>query len=521
MDLTKYYNLKEEFYSNKTEEYKKKFGQFFTPIEIVEFMCQYIPNNINNLKVLEPAFGMGIFSHYMLNSNKIKIDNIKAFELDSKLKPYNEQLFNNHSEQINIDYSDFLNSTWNEKFDFIIANPPYYKFRHIENREDLQKIFQSKTKTKFDITTNIYNWFLIKSINQLTIDGKLCFIIPSDFLNSNSGVKVKNYLLKKNILERIIKFSFKTKIFDDAITTSCILMINNNKIDTNVYFSTIHTIEELVKPYSDIESKKYNNSDLDPEKKWSSYFHDRRSLITSNLMSFSQVGKIKRGIATGDNNYFLFNKSRAKKYNISPDCLIPCICNTSYMKNIKILDDNTVKRLIDEDNKILLFSGIYEQNIHDKEYILAGEELEVNKKSLPSKRKPWYKHENKETADFFVSVFNRNQLNIIKNDSSVLNLTCYHGLYLDDISDDDKKLLFLYLNSYSAYELFILEERECGNGLNKFEPNDLNKSHILNIDKILKKDKSTLLNLADQYLKNPSEDILFSADQIFGQYIFE
>lgn len=518
MNLNKYYELKENFFNSNSDKKKKEFGQFFTPLEIVKFMSKYFPDNINKLKILDPSFGLGILSYYLTNTFE-NIEYIDAFELDDDLNEFNKVL---HSDlNINIFYKDYISSNWEKKYDFIIANPPYYKHHFIKEKNEFQSIFKKMLKTNFDITTNIYCWFLLKSIYQLSDNGKLVYIVPSEFLNSNYGVKIKEFLLKNNILERIVKFDFNTDVFEDAITTSCILFINKNKSSNQVHFSNIYKLEELNKSFDELKTMTYNSIDLDSSKKWRIYFETQEDLIEENLLLVSNIGKVKRGIATGDNDYFIFNKSKAKKFNISSECLIPCICKTQYLQSIPILNDEIVKKLENEDKEIFLFNGIFKKTIYDDSYIEDGERLGVNKKYLTSKRTPWYSSEKRESADLLISVFNRNKLKFILNNTKLLNLTCYHGLYLNEDIKKYKNLIFLYLNSETAYNLFLLEKREYGNGLSKFEPNDINKSHIINFNNINRKDKIELELLSSEYLKTFSDELLNRANEIFSSYIFK
>jgi adenine-specific DNA-methyltransferase len=62
-------------------EHRKKFAQFFTPYSIAELMSKWLLENENLQTVLEPAFGLGIFSRALL-SKKSNLQ-IKGFEIDS------------------------------------------------------------------------------------------------------------------------------------------------------------------------------------------------------------------------------------------------------------------------------------------------------------------------------------------------------------------------------------------------------------------------------------------------------
>jgi len=74
----------ERKYSKFTSiEHRKKFVQFFTPFPIADLMAKWLLGNENLKIVLEPAFGLGVFSRALLNYKEtIKI---KGFEIDQNI----------------------------------------------------------------------------------------------------------------------------------------------------------------------------------------------------------------------------------------------------------------------------------------------------------------------------------------------------------------------------------------------------------------------------------------------------
>jgi len=61
-------NLVEKEYTKTVLlEHRKKFAQFFTPFELASLMADWLLNNPNIKSVLEPAFGLGVFSRALLS----------------------------------------------------------------------------------------------------------------------------------------------------------------------------------------------------------------------------------------------------------------------------------------------------------------------------------------------------------------------------------------------------------------------------------------------------------------------
>ncbi|OHE06764.1 MAG: modification methylase [Sulfurimonas sp. RIFOXYD12_FULL_33_39] len=468
--------------------HRKEFAQFFTPFPIADLMAKWILGNDNLKTILEPAFGLGVFSRAILNRKKDV--EIKGFEVDSIIFKNAKQYFNN-TKNCNLILQDYMYNDWKNKYDGIICNPPYFKFHDYDNKNILKEI-ETNLKCKLNGFTNLYTLFLLKSIHQLSQNGRCAYIVPSEFLNSDYGKLVKQYLIKSKTLRHIIVIDFEENIFDDALTTASIILCANDNLTEKVQFSNIKSMQDLnkidilIREYPNLSDTKqvYLLSDLNPDIKWKAYYQKQNSINFKNLVPFSTYAKVVRGIATGSNGYFTFNISKAKEYSIDEQNLLPCICSAKDVKN-SFFTSQDFEKLKLNDKAIFLFNA---QNLNDKNvvsYIKKGESDKIDKKYLTASRKPWHSIENRQPAPIWVSVFNRTGLRFIRNEANISNLTSFHCVYLkesDLFSKVNIDLLFAYLLSNTAKLIFTDQAREYGNGLQKFEPNDLNKALMLNIN---------------------------------------
>lgn len=171
----------------------KNLGQVFTPQFIVGDMLQLIKNNGS---VLEPACGDGAFSK--------NLSNCTCIELDSKVCP---------QDAINMDFFDY--STDN-KFDTIIGNPPYVRYQDI-----LPETKAKLPKNIFDERSNLYLFFIYKSILHLNEHGEIIFIVPRDFLKATSAIRLNNFLYSQGTITNLIDLG-DANIFKDACP-NCII----------------------------------------------------------------------------------------------------------------------------------------------------------------------------------------------------------------------------------------------------------------------------------------------------------
>lgn len=498
-------SIENDYSKSISIEHRKKFAQFFTPFPIAEVMAKWLLGNDQLKDVLEPAFGLGVFSRAVLSQNKeIKI---KGFEVDETIFGNAKEYFDDF-ENVNLHLQDYMYNDWKNKYDGIICNPPYFKFHDYDNKNILKEI-EINLKCKLNGFTNLYTLFLLKSIHQLSKNGRCAYIIPSEFLNSDYGKLVKTYLIKSKTLRHIIVIDFEENVFDDALTTASIILCANDNLTDKVQFSNIQSlqdlskIDEIINKYPNLSEtdQTYSFTELNPEIKWKAYYQKQNSIKFKNLVPFSTYAKVVRGIATGSNEYFTFNLSKAKEFNIDEQYLLPCICSAKDAKT-SFFTKQDFEELKKSNKSVFLFNAKNSTDKNISAYIQKGESEEVNKRFLTASRTPWYSLENRKPAPIWVSVFNRSGLRFIRNEANISNLTSYHCIYPKQtslFSEIDIDLLFAYLLTDTAKQIFEDNSRQYGNGLQKFEPNDLNKGMMLDLGLLDKKTSNEILKLYKEY----------------------
>jgi adenine-specific DNA-methyltransferase len=496
-------NYEYEYSKNTKISHRKKFAQFFTPSEIADLMSKWVIGDSNIKQILDPAFGLGIFARKILEKKSNMI--IKGFDIDSLIFEESKNIFANQV-NINIILQDYMHNDWENKYDGIICNPPYLKFQDYDNLNIIKEI-ESKLDCKLSGFTNLYTLFLIKSVYQLAKNGRLAYVVPSEFLNSDYGKLIKQYLIKNKVLRHIVIINSDLNLFEDANTTACVLLLSKDEHVEKVRFSNVSNLSDLtnikraVEIYPKFENNRlYKTSDLDPNVKWRKYYQKPNSIKYKNLVPFTNYAKVTRGIATGSNQYFLFNRSKIEINNIEKESLVKCISKSADIKTA-FFRDSDFEDLVEKDKLVYLFNAITDSKSVNN-YIQKGIDEGIDKLYLTSSRKPWYSIENRKPAPILASVFNRGNIKFVKNETDSLNLSTFHSVYPNEnnlFSTNNSDFLFAYLITDIAQEIFNDNRREYGNGLMKFEPNDINKSLILDIQLIPENDKKTVLDLYSNY----------------------
>lgn len=492
-------------------EHRKRFAQFFTPEAIADFMARWVLDGRKKMDVLEPAFGLGAFSRSLFKQNpKVRV---VGYEADATIYNYAAENVAQAGSDVLLYNEDYLRASWEDKYDGIICNPPYLKFHDYDNAS-LVPLVNEQLGIRLNGFTNLYTLFLLKSISQLRDGGRMAYIVPSEFLNSDYGVEVKRALLRSGVLRHVVVVDFTQCAFDDALTTACILLCHKDGSLSEVRFSHVSDVGQLQASLADYSV--WAADQLKPETKWKQYYEGARSADYRHLVPFSTFAKVSRGIATGANDYFTFRESKKELYGIPERCLMRCVCHSTDVHGLFFTDDD-FQRLSHSDKAVYLFNGRADvEDEHVRGYISLGEETGADKRYLTASRKPWYAIENRKPSPIWVSVFNRKGLRFVRNIAGVSNLTTFHCVYDAGVVDID--VLFGYLVTNVAKEIFMDNSRQYGNGLVKFEPNDLNKGKAVDL-RLLTEEEAQLVSAASQRLQcqGIEDEIILLLDSFFRE----
>ena len=241
---------------------KQEQGQFFTNPIIANFMCDLVYHK-SAQSVLDPAVGKGIFLTCLEKKSAHDIQGL-AYDIDSEMINIASGIANKN---IQFKNEDYLLSEIKNKPDIIICNPPYNKFQEIPNRNKYIELFKEKYNFVISGYSNLCIYFLMKSLFELNENGKCAYIIPFEFFNTGYGERIKEFFIQSKFLKEIYIFDSKLSLFDDALTTSCILLFEKKEHE-KIKFVSINNIEEI-KNERFKSSKNYYYSELNHKEKWS------------------------------------------------------------------------------------------------------------------------------------------------------------------------------------------------------------------------------------------------------------
>ena len=84
---------------------------------------------------------------------------------------------------------------------------------------------------------------------------------------------------------------------------------------------------------------------------------------------------------------------------------------------------------------------------------------------------------------------------------------------------EDKNIFYCYLLTPIAQKIMYMNKREYGGGLDKFEPNDLNNSYVLDTQVLNSQDKKIILDIYNKLKVHETSSLISELNNVFSPYI--
>lgn len=235
----KFINISKDFKSRlfetfmKNSDDKSDMGQFFTPLKIVSEMVDMVTIS-NGMKICDPASGVGKFLleaasniSFEMKSGKIISgveltglekqmsgkDDITTILAKANMLIYFSKLFKDNNDLTDIQYlsNELLNKTFyssktalgtlenleENKYDLILANPPYYQDKTISDLALATGLYKAKGN-------GVESLFLEWIIRSLKYGGMANVVLPDGIFTNLGNTNLKQLILDTCFIESII-----------------------------------------------------------------------------------------------------------------------------------------------------------------------------------------------------------------------------------------------------------------------------------------------------------------------------
>lgn len=480
--------------SSKTQAERNKLGQFATPgalaLAILEFARKLFPAN-ERIRFLDPAFGTGSFYSALLKTfPRSRIKSATGYEIDNEFANRATELWQDGPLQlVNADFTTQVAPLADsQRANLLICNPPYVRHHHISNTDKcrLKDYAQQSAGVALSGLAGLYCYFICIAHSWMTEGGLAAWLLPSEFMDVNYGRAIREYLVNQVTLLSIHRFDPADVQFDDALVSSAVVWFKKSPPAPDHYVEFTYG-GTLTKPAA---SMRVSAQRLQEKVKWTKFpQNSHEPTMTESEIKLSDLFKIKRGIATGANKFFILTPERIAELKLPKKFLIPILPSARHLSSDEVFADHNGNPLV-ERKLFLLSCKLPEREVESNyptlwSYLESGKQLGIAEKYLTAHRSIWYMQEERTPPLFLCTYINRKSkkngetFRFILNHSKAIAANVYLLLYpkkpLADAINARPELVDSVWQALRAItsEALTGEGRVYGGGLYKMEPREL------------------------------------------------
>lgn len=459
-------------------------GQYFTPSSIADFMSGLV-GAFGAESVLDPAIGAGALVSSLPTSTRIEGFDISPICVALASAGLAARGFD---EGVRVSKADFLagkdlfssQPSSGRKYDAILCNPPYMR-HHLLTTDEKRRLtshYGSLFKVDLSSLSTNYVYFFLEALEQLREGGLLVFITPADFLDTRFGEGLKKALAMHTTIDEMLLFNRDELAFVGVLTTSTIT-IARKRPPTSHHVVRSH---EATLDDNGVVRRKGNErcaTELNAANRWSTYFGEREAhlgaLTKNRPKALADYIRVRRGMATGSNEFFVLPQSVVDEWNIEEKYLLPVVASARDLPDGELTVE-AWESLRSRGRPCWVLSvnepleALKSTNV--RRYLEHGVKQGVHERFNCRTRNPWYKPENVAPPDIIITYMNRGRTRFVRNRAGCRVMSVFLNGFLLDPGIDVESLLEA-LNAPETSALVEKLGRTYGGGLGKIEPREI------------------------------------------------
>jgi adenine-specific DNA-methyltransferase len=452
-------------------------GQFQTPAWAADLMAGWLLREPCEL-LLDPGVGAGRLLFRAAERSEAGPAQMLGIDLDPvSLEMARVNLLVRGIDSIKLRRANFLLDGLRDRPDALTCNPPFSRHQAIPaaEKEAIHAGFEARLGLRLSRLAGLHVLFLIRALEVIRDGGRLAFIAPAEWLDVNYGRAIKEFVLERAQVEALVLWGHKDLFFDGALTTAAIMLLRAGPAEgapTRVVRLPRRAadVDEVLAAVAGEQTKlAVREVDLTLKAKWS---HPVRSRVARGT-PLRDLAQVRRGVATGQNGYFVVSEATRLKRGLERSDLRPCITSPRLvptdvltLADLKRLPDETPRWALDRDDP-----GAEHGDDALGRYLRWGRRTrKAHKSYLAASREPWFALEHRGPSPILFTYMNRDRPRFIRNRAKAVPLNTF--LIVEPREIDEEELWEALRADYVMRQLRG-SRRNYGGGLWKVEPRAL------------------------------------------------
>ena len=347
-----------------------------------------------------------------------------------------------------------------------VGNPPYVRHHDLMPEAKARAAeLGRRLGHRVPGLAGLHAHFFLAAAGQASPGDLLCFVTSSEWLDVGYGRLIRELLLDGLGVESLHLVDSRRAVFGDAQVTALIACARVSSPEDSVRLRLLRGADEVG---SLAGGRPVARSLLRASRRWSHLFGAPPVEPSGSVVRLGSVARVRRGVATGCNEFFVLTRDRARSLGLER------WCRPALTAGREILQAGGEVRDGPERKVLLDVARDVRPDAHPAllDYIRSGERRGVHRRYLCAHRRPWWSLGSPDAAPIVASYMARRPPAFARNPDRLAILNVAHGIHpREPFTDEELAALVATLNADRSS--FWGRGRRYQGGLEKFEPREM------------------------------------------------
>jgi len=467
---------------------RRHLGTFFTPTPIVQHMIEVSARllGLAPVTVVDPGAGVGAFTIAAqarwpkTHVHAVDVNVVTLGLLAARAAAHGD------ADRLTLLDRDYL--AWSceglrsLKSTLVLGNPPYtrHQLMTAEQKSDAQLIVGDLVPSGL---AGLSAYFMAATLRNLPKDAGLALLLPASWTEANYGREIREYLWRA--MHRRVElhmFSSEIEVFPGTQVTAMILFVGPVRTKPMPFkLSSVVLSNDKVTVLKTIES--VDRSGL-PPRTWKRPSESQAPTSDSYTRRLGDFVTVRRGVATGANNFFFLTDEERDEWHLPEGALIRAIVKVAHV-DTEVLDADAYTKMATCGYPRWLLnvqSSAMAEDPMVRAYLTHGVDQGFHMRHLTSVRDNWYAVEHVAPAEILLAPFGKPVHRVLRNHAGLVHSNSLYGLYLRPDSPYDADTLLNWLRRPDGQTALRDVARQYSGGSRKIEPRALLEVRVSTLD---------------------------------------